>query len=88
MDLILILAIGAIVASTGIINPVSEDIKAVEKKNSTEITTPVVQESKPEPEPELTPEPVVKEPELEPAVAKEPELTPAPEQETQQEEPI
>jgi uncharacterized protein HemX len=92
--LILVLAIGAIVAVTGAINPKSKNVEEIEKAPKVEITKPVIQEIKPEPtpepvkepepipepakEPEPTPEPA-KEPEPTPEPAKEPELTPEPE---------
>ena len=74
MDLILILAIGAIVTVTGIINPSSKEPEDAEKSPSTEVTTQVAQEVKPEPEP-------AKEPEPEPEPAKEPEPTSEPQKE-------
>mgnify|MGYP005697861437 CR=1 FL=1 len=83
MDLITVVIIGVIVATTGVINPEPKDPETVAKAPETQVTTPVV-EAKPEPEP-------VKEPEPEPEPAKEPEPTPEPvkepEPETKPEEP-
>ncbi len=59
MDLIIIIAIGAIVAATGIISPgpkdsdISEEVKVVK----TEEVTPPAPEPTPEPTPTPTPEP-------------------------------
>ena len=75
MDLILVFAIGAIVAATGIINPESKDTEIVEKAAQNEAITTVAQEAKPEPEPEQI---AAKEPEPEPVPVKEPEPEPEP----------
>ena len=75
MDLITVLFIGAVVVATGIINPEPKE-EEIAKATEPQVTTPAVQESKPEPEPEPKPEP-----------AKEPEPEPAKEPEPQQEEP-
>ena len=82
MDLIIVLAIGAIVAVTGGISPISKDndvteeVKVIETKEI-KIPEPIpepAKEPEPEPEPEPTPEPA-KDPEPEPAPepAKDPE---------------
>ena len=85
MDLILVFIIGAIVATTGVVDPKSNEVVEVEKIPQVEVSTPVVQEVKPEPEPEpepaKEPEPV---PEPVPDPIKEPE--PIPEQEEPKEE--
>ena len=52
MDLILVIAIGAIVAATGVLNPNKQDPNEVAKTPETQVTTPVVKEPEPEPEPE------------------------------------
>ena len=54
MDLILVFAIGAIVAATGVINPNKQDPEEVSKAPETQVITPV---KEPEPEPAPTPEP-------------------------------
>ena len=51
MDFILVIAIGAIVAATGVLNPNKQDPEEVAKAPETQVTTPVVKE--PEPEPDL-----------------------------------
>jgi flagellar basal body-associated protein FliL len=81
MDLILIIAIGAIVAVTGVINPNKQDPEEVAKASETQVTTPVVKEPEPVPEPTPAPEP---EPEPTPAPEPEPEPTPAPEPEPEE----
>ena len=62
MDLILIIAIGAIVAVTGVINPNKQDPEEVAKASETQVTTPVVKEPEPVPEPTPAPEPEPEEP--------------------------
>ena len=68
MDLIIVLAIGAIVAATGVISPISKDnditeeVKVIETKE-VKVPEPIPEPAK-EPEPEPTPEPA-KEPEQE-----------------------
>ena len=48
MELILILAVGVIVASTSIISPGPKDINKVENTPKIEVSTPVIKETKPE----------------------------------------
>ena len=57
MEFIIIIAIGAIVAVTGVINPDKKDPVDVAKAPETQVTTPVVKEPVPEPEPAPAPEP-------------------------------
>ena len=75
---------GVVLTTTGIINPKSKEPIDVAEAPQAEITTPVVQESKPEPEPVKEPEP---EPVPEPAKEPEPVQEPVKEPEPQQEEP-
>jgi uncharacterized protein HemX len=71
MEFFAVIIIGAVLTTTGIIDPKSKDSNDVVEAPQTEVTTPVVVEAKPDPvpepakEPEPVPEPV-KEPEPEP----------------------
>ena len=84
MELLTALVMGLFVASTGVVGTQSDQSSSTAQVPKTEAITPVVQESKPEPEPEPA-----KEPEPEPAKEPEPEPEPEPtkEPEPQQEEP-
>jgi hypothetical protein len=90
MEILAVIIIGLAVATTGVINPKNKDVDDLAKAPQTEVTTPIVQEIKPEPEPEPEPQ-VAKEPDPEPQVAKEPDPEPQvakePEPEAQPEEP-
>ena len=46
MDLIAVIIIGIVVASTGVINPKPKDPEEIAKAPETQVTTPVVQEIK------------------------------------------
>ena len=90
MDFLLVIVIGAIMAATGVINPIKQDPKDVAKAPETQVTTPVVKEPEPEPTPTPTPTPEptpTPTPEPTPTPAPEPTPTPAPEPEPQTEEP-
>jgi outer membrane biosynthesis protein TonB len=79
MDLITVIIIGVVVAATGVINPKAKDPEEIAKAPETQVTTPVVKEPEPQPEPEPAPAP-----EPEPTPAPEPEPTPAPEPEPEE----
>ena len=49
MDLITVIVIGVVVAATGVINPKPKDPDEIVKAPEPQVTTPVVQETKPEP---------------------------------------
>ena len=54
MDLVAVIIIGIVVAATGVINPKPKDPEEIAQAPETQVTAPVIQESKPEPEPEQT----------------------------------
>ena len=57
MEILAIIIVGVALSVSGVISPKSKDINEIAKAPQTEVTSPVVQEKKPEPDPEPEPEP-------------------------------